>query len=442
MNILIIGQTSLHWGRMEFGNIGNYYIIEPLVRELHNNFSAVKIKTTLQMSERFCKDEDIEVVRMELYYDLFSNDSLDLAKKEIRLVEKFLMSGKFNETTPYIDEVLNADIVIDFSGDIWGDNANFLGKDRFEVGLYKDLVAQKLGKPTFLLAGSPGPFNDERTKKLAKSVFKGFTAVTNREPISSIVLKEEGFDISNVKNLACPAFLFEPAKGEEINNLIKEENLIDKDKPTVGFIVCGWNFLEGPFDKWPRNDSYYEIFAKAVEYITNELGARVCLMSHSNGFPIPPAEFKLIHGRDYPIIKQLQKVLEYRGIAKDVFVLDGVYDTWKTKAIISNFDMLVSGRVHAAVAGFSQCVPTVVIDYGHEPKAHKLLGFATVAGQEKYVSNPAKESDLINKIKDCWENRDSVKKDLEERIPVVKEHARENFKLVKRLVSEEMEEAQ
>lgn len=442
MTILIIGQTTLHWGRMEFGNIGNYYIIEPFMRELHSNFPGVNIKTTLQMSERFCEDEKVEVVPMELYYDLASDNNLDIAKKEIQLVEEFLKNGEFSETTLYIDEVLSADIIIDFSGDIWGDNANFLGKDRFEVGLYKDMIAQKLGKPIFMVAGSPGPFNDERTKQLAKIVFKNFTAVTNREPISSIVLKENGFDTTNITDLACPAFLFEPAKGENIDKLISEEKIIIKERPTVGFIICGWNFLEGPFDKWPRNDSDYEVFAKAVEYINNELGARVCLMSHSNGFPIPPAEFKLIHGRDYPIIKQLQKVLNDRGIAKDVFALDGVYDAWTTKAIISNFDMLVSGRVHATVAGFSQCVPTVVIDYGHEPKAHKLQGFAIVAGQEMYVSDPSKESDLINKIKDCWKNRESVKIDLKKRIPIVKEKAKENFRLIKRFVNEEMEEVQ
>lgn len=44
MNILLIGQCSLHWGRMEFGNIGNYYIIEPFIRELHQTFPAAKIK--------------------------------------------------------------------------------------------------------------------------------------------------------------------------------------------------------------------------------------------------------------------------------------------------------------------------------------------------------------------------------------------------------------
>lgn len=432
MNILIIGQATLHWGRMEFGNMGNYYVIEPFIREIHNVFSGASIKTTLQMSERFCKEEKVQVLPMELYYGFNDND-LKIAFKEINLVDEYIKNGTFTETTPYIEEVIKSDIVIDLSGDLWGDNANFLGKDRFEIGLYKDMVAQKLGKPTFMLAGSPGPFNDERTKALAKEVFKNFTLVTNREPISTDLLKQDGFDVTGVKDLACPAFLFEPVKGENINEIFKSEGLLNKEKPIVGFVLCGWNFKEGPFDKWPREDEDYEVFAKAIEYISNNLGAKVYLMSHSNGFPIPPAKFELIHGRDYPIIKQLQKVVTDRGIAIDVFALNGIYDTWTTKAIIGNFDMLVSGRIHAAVAGLSQSVPTVIMDYGHEPKAHKLRGFARVAGVEEFLSDPTKADDIINKIEQCWYTRKEVRKRLDKRIPVVKNMARQNFRLVKEM---------
>ena len=34
--ILVIGQCTLHWGRMEFGNIGNFYIIDPFFKELRS----------------------------------------------------------------------------------------------------------------------------------------------------------------------------------------------------------------------------------------------------------------------------------------------------------------------------------------------------------------------------------------------------------------------
>lgn len=425
-NILIIGQCSLHWGRMEFGNIGNFYIIEPFIRQLYKYLGDIKISTTMQMSNVFCDKEGVEVLPMDLYY-AWDND-LEKSLVELSSAEIFSKTGYLPKKTPYIEAVLEADLVIDFSGDIWGDNANFLGKDRFLVGLIKDRVAQLLGKPTVMLAGSPGPFNDQETKEFAKEVFENFDLVTNRETISIDILKNDGFDVSNVKSLACPAFLFEPASGKSVDELIEHEGLADKVKPVVGFIVCGWNFVEGPFDRDPRSDSEFVQFAEAVEYIENQLGAKVCLMSHSNGFKIPPNIFELIHGRDYPIAKQLQKVINDRGIAKDVFCLDGIYDAWTTKAIISNFDMLVSGRIHGSVAGLSQMVPTVMIDYGHEPKAHKIRGFADVVGVNEYVADPSEGKDLINKIYLCWNNKREYKQYLEQKIPVVKDIAQNNFR--------------
>lgn len=430
MKILIIGQCTLHWGRMEFGNIGNFYIIEPFVRELHRAFPNSEIKTTLQMSEAFCKKENIEVLPMKLYYNWDAED-LDTALIELASARMYHETGYLPKRTAYIDAVLEADLVIDFSGDIWGDNADFLGDNRFFVGLCKDRVAQLLGKKTVMLAGSPGPFDAKKNLDFAKEVYSGFDLVTNREAISIDLLKDYGFEVSNTKSLACPAFLFEPAKIDSVAEHIGEERL---KSPVVGFVLCGWNFTTGPFDKWPREDEDYIQFAQAVEYIETELGASVCLMSHSNGFHVPPAPFKAIHGRDYPVIKQLEKVVNSRGIAKKVFSLNDVYDPWVSKAIISQFDMLVSGRIHAAVAGLSQNIPTVIIDYGHEPKAHKLKGFAQVAGVLDYVADPAKANDLIAKIGSCWNNRVELKNNLQVQIPLVKNIARQNFDLLKELV--------
>lgn len=431
MNILVIGQCTLHWGRMEFGNIGNYYIIEPFMRELHKAFPDSIIKTTMQMSERFCKTEKVSVLGMDLYYGW--NDDLRLAKKELMIAQKYKESNELIEKTAYIEEVLNTDLVIDFSGDIWGDNADFLGDDRFLVGLIKDRVAQLLGKKVVMLAGSPGPFSNSELLNFAKEVYAAFDLVTNRESISVQLMKEQGFDVSKTQSLGCPAFLFEPASESEVNNVLREEGLIKqkRDKPIVGFILCGWNFETGPFDKVNRDDLDFINFAKSVEHLTEELGVSVCLMSHSNGFDIPPAAFNLKHGRDYLITKKLEQVLLDRGISKDFFTLNGIYDPWITKSIIKNFDMVVSGRVHAAVAALSQSVPTVIIDYGHEPKAHKLMGFATVALVQDYVANPCSFDDLKQKITNCFVQKQQYKSHLDKRIPKVKDLARKNFELLK-----------
>lgn len=434
MNILLIGQCSLHWGRMEFGNIGNYYIIEPFVRELHRVFPAGEIRTTFQMSARFCDEEQVTVLPLALFYGWTGEDLL-LAKNEYALALQFAETGTLGEQTPFLEAVMWADLVIDFSGDIWGDNANFLGDDRFEVGLLKNRVAQLMGKKTVMLAGSPGPFGDPELKQFAQTVYQHFDLVTNREPLSTRLLEQEHFDCSNTLTLACPAFLFEPMDNPTVAQAVADIKSFTEpsSKPVVGFILCGWNFATGPFDQWPRDDSDYEVFAETVEYLTESLGARVCLMSHSNGFDVPPAPFKLKHGRDYPIAKQLQQVLLDRGVARDVIALDGLYDTWETKAIVGSLDMVVSGRVHAAVAALSQHVPTVIIDYGHEPKAHKLRGFATVAGVEHYVADPSSTGQLKSIVKQCWDNRAAYREFLTAHMPTVRKQAQTHFDLLKSL---------
>lgn len=432
MKIFITGQCTLHWGRMEFGNIGNYYIMEPFIRQIHKTFSGAEIRTTFQMSERFCKDEDITVVPMNLYYGW--NNDFELAEKELQIADVFIKTGKLETKTPYIEEVINADLVIDFSGDIWGDNADFLGPNRFYIGLCKDRVAQIFAKKTVMLAGSPGPFSNNNTIEFAKEVYSKFDLVTNRESISTSLLKTQGFDISKTYSLSCPAFLFEPATIDQIFKLDEIKKIINNKRPKVGFIICGWNFLTGPFDKWPRDDSDYLVFVDAIEQFTSQYDADIYLISHSNGFPIPPAPFELKHGRDYPITKQLQKEILNRNKVKNVYAIDGVYDAWQTKKILSLFDMVVSGRIHAAVAALSQNIPTVIINYGHEPKAHKLRGFAEVVGALDYFAEPDIADDLNQKMIKCWKFRDNYKIELKKKIPDVLDLARNNFELLKNLI--------
>ncbi len=431
MRILIIGQTSLHWGRMEFGNIGNYYIIEPFVRELHRVFPSVIIKTTLQMSDDFCNREKIARLPMELYYSWEDKNCFEKSIYELGIAEIYNRTNELPFSTPYIDAVLESDLVIDFSGDIWGDNADFLGKNRFAIGLIKDRIAQLLGKKTAMLAGSPGPFKDEKKREFAKLVYKNFDLVTNRESISSELLNENQFNLEKTHNLACPAFLFEPKEETKMDKVFSEYKFWG-NKKTVGFILCGWNLLDGPFDRWPIDDEELIIYVSLIEKLIKERDVNVLLLSHSNGFDLPPY-FKLKHGRDYPFAKQLYKIITKRDQVdlSKLHLQGNVLDAWETKAVIKKLDMLVSGRVHGAVAGMSQCVPTVIVDYGHEPKAHKLRGFARVAGMENLLADPSIKFDLDNKINYCFDNVDKIKKQLKMNIPKIKNLARKNFDLLK-----------
>lgn len=429
MKILLIGQATLHWGRMEYGNIGNYYVIEPFVRELHIAFPSSEIRTTLQMSDNFCVKEKVIRLPMELYYSWDDKNYLEKSLAEYGSALLYSKTGVIITSSPYIEEVMNSDLIIDLSGDVWGDNADLVGPNRFLIGLLKDRVAQLMNNKVVMIAGSPGPFDQHQDiHAFTKEVFHGFDLVTNRECVSTKLLIQEGFDVEHVKDFACPSFLFEASTDKEIEEIILREKIKLDGQKTVGFILCGWNMLEGPFSKWPRRDDEYRQFAEVVEYIINELGLRVVLFSHNNGFELPP-NFKPIHGRDFSVVKQLYEVVHKRGNVNmnKINLVEGIYNPKQMKAIIRQFDMLVSGRVHGAVAGLSQFIPTVIIDYGHEPKTHKLRGFAEVAQVGEYIADPSDIIDMKNKVSLCWNNRIEYSNQLRKRIPVVQELAKMNF---------------
>ncbi len=425
--IFVIGQCTLHWGRMEFGNIGNFYIAKPLFEELRRVFPETEIATTMQFSEKFCQKYMIETVPMELYYDFDSGNNLEEAVREYTSVSKGT-----DLVTPYIEQVKRADLVIDFSGDIWGSNADFLGDDRFAVGCYKDMTAQLLC-PTVMLAGSPGPFQNVEITELARKAYEGFAFVSNREPISTRLLRSQGFNLENTYDYPCPSFLFTQAEEKEMEVILGKYAFNQEKRIKVGFIMCGWNFKKGPFSLWPRGEDEYENFAEIVKYLADQYQAHIYLLSHSNGFDVPPNPFVLRHGRDFPVMEQLYEIVCNSGKYDDsVTLLNGIYSPEETKAIISNFDVLISGRMHGAVAGISQEIPTMIIDYGHEPKAHKLRGFAEVCGMAQMIADPNNKQELLEKVDYLLTEQTDIQKKLVGKMEQIKTEARMQFDQLKK----------
>lgn len=424
MKILVTGLCTLHWGRLQYGNVGNYYIIEPLFRELHRIFPEAEVLTTFQMTEEFAQREDITVLPMKLYY-AWREDELALAREEYETV-----AAGSNYPSEYAKLLKRIDLLINFSGDMWGDNAEHVGKDRFAVDLYKMRTAQLLGVRTVLFAGTPGPFYDDTTREFAKKVLSGFDLVVNREPTSSANLKKWDFEMAKVRDFACPAFLYQSESETVVSKIIRDENIFQRDhRKIVGFTIGGFNLPVGPYDMWPREEWQYEAFVEAIEHIVENLGARVLLISHTNGFLLPP-DFKLINGRDFPILKQLQEILLKRGRVKkdDVLCVEHPHLPAVTKGIIGQCDMMVTGRVHASVAAISQYVPTVFISYEKSfVPSTKMYGFASLVGLGKYVCEPSDKEGICNAVDQCWENLDKIREQLHIEIPKVQKKAHDAF---------------
>jgi len=438
MKIFVTGLCTLHWGRLEYGNVGNYYIVEPLFRELHRVFPNADIVTTFQMTEDFVKREKITVLPMNYYYSWDSSD-LPNAIREYGAAEYYRQYGYLPLHSGFIDTILESGLVVNVSGDMWGDNAESVGHERFFVDLLKMRTAQLLNRKTVLFAGTPGPFSDDKTRQFAKEVFESFDFVPNREEMATINLVKWGFDTSKVENFACPSFLFEPASQDDVAEIFYEEGIPYRtSRPTIGFTVCGFNMQKAPYDLWPRDDQEFEPFVEAIEYIINNIGARVVLVSHTNGFDSEP-NFRLKPGRDYQINRQLYDLIKKRGMIKDqddLYIVRNPYIPKYLRALIGSFDLFVTGRLHASVASTSQFVPTVYIMHGKQfIRSTKIIGFARLCGLETYVCEPYDSKSIISRIQACWDKREEINIALHTRIPEIQQKARSAFDAIAELVS-------
>lgn len=429
--ILVTGLCTLHWGRLQYGNVGNYYIIEPMFRLLHKYFPEYEIITTFQMDETFIKNENVKVLPMDIYYS-WSDADVANAEADVECA-KCINANEACTKTPFIEALLGCEYVINISGDMWGDNAEHVGHERFYVDCLKMKAAQLLGVKTILYAVTPGPFKNCTDYNLAKDVFESFELVLIREKVSKGNLQKWGFDTGKVKYAPCPSFLFEPNQSYKS----KWTELVDKKKKdgiaVTGMTFGGFNMPVGPYDMWPRADEQYVNFEKLAVSMIEKHGSDIVLFSHTNGFELPP-NFKLINGRDFVILNQFYNILiaKYPEYKDRIHLVDEPLLPCDLKSLIGRFDMLVTGRVHASVAATSQCVPTMFIEYDRRViYSDKMTGFSAQLDMEDYVCSPEDVQKMLRLADKCFENRYAIRKKLEERMKDIKNWAEAAYEQIK-----------
>ena len=429
--ILVTGLCTLHWGRLQYGNIGNYYIIEPLFRLLHKYNPDADIFTTFQMDETFQKRENLMILPMEVYY-AWRDDDVGQAILDYEQAKLLDRNDGIKELTPWNELVMGMDMVINISGDMWGDNAEHVGKDRFKVDCYKMRAAQLMNKTCILHAVTPGPFDNAWDIDFVKETFEGFSGVYVREKISLGNLKKWGFNTDRVFYAPCPSFVFEPDRCYEgsVKSIVKS---IRKQKGlAIGLTFGGFNMPIGPYDMWPREDSQYDSYVQLALHILNHTKASIILFSHTNGFEREPV-FQLKNGRDFEILKQFFEIMMKKTInneiAQRIYLIDRPMLPANMKAFIGDLDLLITGRVHASVAALSQCVPAVFIEYDQRViRSDKMTGFSAQLGMEKFVSSPDDTESLIASVDMCIKSLGKIKKNIQEVLPTIQNAAEEAFR--------------
>ena len=276
-----------------------------------------------------------------------------------------------------------------------------------------------LDKQVILYGESLGYFRNPVLTSIAKFVLNRTKLILVREELSKKYLDDNNINNPKIYVTADPAFLLNPVPQSRVSEILSDEGVNDIPKPFIGINPSGLisRFMGG--DRQKAEEKTTNTMAKVIDNLVENLGATIIMIPH----------VYTRNGDDRIAINSIFHEVKNKSKVKTI---KNEYEPQELKGIIGLCDLFIGARMHATIASTSMLVPTVGIAYSH--KMHGIIG--EMLGQEKYVLNIKELSyeSLISKINDAWENREKIKKELEMKIPMVKEKAMLNGKLVKELL--------
>lgn len=311
-----------------------------------------------------------------------------------------------------------ADIVITIGGDIF-----CLGHRYLKINLRQLEPAIKLKKKIMLIAHSIGPFKLEREAWTFKKYAKNFSMITLRESLSFKYLQKMNIPKVILQLTADPAFLL-PAIDKELIQKLFLSYKLSREKVMVG--VCVNQGMHTYRYSKISYDYHLDVLIKFIRYLLARQDVHIML--------IPHAAERYIKKDDTMLCEQIHRALNFTD---NITSISLNHSAEEIKGLIGCCELLISERMHAAIAGLSQNIPTLVI--GHNVKNEGILNdIYGVNEVNNFLINVNKidESILIKNFENIFSKKENVKKFLERAIPAIKGKARDNFSLVENLIKD------
>lgn len=281
---------------------------------------------------------------------------------------------------------------------------------------YQLLLGWFFRKPTIACSMSIGPFNTVFSRPLARFTLNRVTLITVREEISKEYLERLGVT-TPIHLVADLAFLMEPCS-EDIESLLEEQGI-----PTNKQLACIAPSqiipyrLTAPISDEEKKEVYIKTMATVVDYLSSK-GLEVLLLCQTTGD----------RHDDREIARQIQAKANYR-----TWILDNrICTPQQIKAIMGRCEIMISSKLHSAIAATSVYTPTVTLAY--HPKIYGIIG--DMIGQKDFIvdirsSDTTRfQQNLIAKIEECWLRRAEIRKGLQEKLPSIREMALHNIQLI------------
>lgn len=205
-------------------------------------------------------------------------------------------------------------------------------------------LGKLFGKKVMLFAQGIGPIRARWARQLTSCVCNKANAITVRDNESAEELIEMGVKQEKIIVTADSVLSLKPADKACGKEILQKAGL-DLSKPIIGISLRPW---EG-------DSKCFHVLAEAAMKLQQIYDVQLLLL---------PLQYSV----DTKACEKLQKMLSDQ---KDVFLLDGKYNTEEFLSIIGNFDLMIAMRLHALVFAAVMQIPLLAISY--DPKVDSFV---------------------------------------------------------------------
>ena len=308
-------------------------------------------------------------------------------------------------------DLQTAGAVVASGGDVFGSE---YGHHSLLQHLQPLKVARKAGVPFFLHAQSIGPFKNDPDTAAFVGVARDAAHITVRERMSyDYVTGPLGLSRDRVTFTADPAFLLRPIEAPW-----RRHFGFGNDRPLVALSVsqaiCHW--MNSNYDR------HLAVWTGLIERLLREWDANLIL--------IPHVQETTTKNDDRILATALQRHFQFDPRLQ---LAGGDFTASDFKGIISQCDLVVAERMHAAIAGLSSSIATVVVGYSVKGEGilTDLLDAATVRETTLVpIAEFLEGENAWTRVQRAWEGRVPIQATLKERLPEVRRRSGLSFDVV------------
>jgi colanic acid/amylovoran biosynthesis protein len=313
-----------------------------------------------------------------------------------------------------MNAIQNASFVLALGGDVFGSEYG----DSIYCHLRPLEIAMAAGVPVIFAAQSIGPFRNNDHAQAWLKVARRAELITVREALSyQYVTQTLKVPADKVIQTADPAFLLEAPPTQYVKGILTNYG-IAQTQPIVAFAISQGIHRYNNLDETRHLHTCHQMIKMLVE----DLEAQVLLIPH-----VQRAE--LVED-DRRIATELLRKMHYHP---KVRLAGADHTASEFKGLIGACNFVIAERMHAAIAGLSSGVPTVVVGYSAKGEGiiSGLLGRELLNVGFLVPADQLLEAEVVcTRVKQAWLRRDEAATILQRALPTIKQMAAANFETI------------